>query len=62
MASQTSIKKFSSMPYNTGMFLSTPGKYPGVSTKKSIGMLNALQKRTKRALLSEESTVKHPAK
>ena len=38
-----------------------PGKKPGTSTKVTSGMLNASQKRTKRAALRAESISRHPA-
>jgi hypothetical protein len=38
-----------------------PGRKPGTSTKVTMGMLKASQKRTKRAPLTEESMSSTPA-
>jgi len=39
----------------------TPGRKPGTSMNVMTGMLNASQKRTKRAILSDASMSRHPA-
>jgi hypothetical protein len=43
------------------MLLSTPGRYPGTSTKFNIGILNASQKRINLEALSEQLMSRHPA-
>ncbi len=50
------------MAEDAALFRLTPGRYPGVSTKVTMGILKASQKRMKRAALSEQLISRAPGK